>query len=96
MDCVSAGLAYWGIQPPGMAGTSTSRDYARLLFEFSNEGVLNALRTYTIVRRDRDVLLIPPNSGNLLEWRLIYSIAPKAAALDAIARVRSGALLPRD
>ncbi len=85
-------VPYWGIPPAGVETMNAAEDFVRLKGEFSNDGLMNAVRTWRIVERERDILLIPPNAGNTRQWRLIYSLAPKQVALPAIQGIRSGNL----
>jgi hypothetical protein len=83
-------LPYWQIPPLHLKKNVPPGDLERLKTEFSTEGFKDALRVSRIVERERDILLIPINEGNLGQWRLIYSLAPKSAALPAIREFRSG------
>lgn len=83
-------VPYWGIPPQGIEQMNAAEDFVRLRGEFSNDGLSNAVKTWRIIERERDILLIPPNEGNTRIWRLIYSLAPKQVALPAIQAIRSG------
>lgn len=80
----SIDVPYWQISPLKIP----TQDLVRLRAEFSNEGLKDALIASRIVERERDVLLIPLNEGNLNQWRLIYSLAPKQIALPVIRSLR--------
>jgi hypothetical protein len=77
-------LPYWQIPASRVA----PEDFVRMRAEFSNEGLKEALIASRIVERERDILLIPLNEGNLHQWRLIYSLAPKQIALPVIRSLR--------
>jgi hypothetical protein len=88
-------IPYWGIAPEGLSMRGNGQDLARAKGEFSSSGLLRAIQTWRVHLRTNDVLLIPPNAGNTRQWRLIYALGPKKAALDAIEQARSGNLQTR-
>jgi len=77
-------LPYWQIP----ASRVDPADFIRMRHEFSNDGFKEALIASRIVERERDILLIPINEGNLHQWRLIYSLAPKKVALSVLRGLR--------
>jgi hypothetical protein len=83
-------VPYWGIPPKGLEQSHAAEDFARARKEFSNEGLMQAIMTWRIVQRERDILLIPPNEGDTRRWRLIYSLAPGSLALAIVQGLRSG------
>lgn len=88
-------VPYWGIAPQGLSMRGNGEDLKRAKGEFSSAGLLRAVQTWRIHPRNNDVLLIPPNAGNTRQWRLIYALGPKKAALEAIEQIRSGNLQTR-
>lgn len=88
-------VPYWGIAPQGLSMRGNGEDLKRAKGEFSSAGLLRAVQTWRVHPRANDVLLIPPNSGNTRQWRLIYALGPKKAALEAIEQARSGNLQTR-
>jgi hypothetical protein len=89
-------VPYWGIPPQGLEQQRAAEDLARAKKEFTNDGLMNAIRSWTIVERDRDILLLPPNMGDTRSWRLIWSLAPRTLALAVVQAVRSGKMTTKD
>lgn len=87
-------VPYWGIPPPNVEN-EFGFDYASIRAEFNNGKFLEALKTWKVVERENDVLLLPPDISDQRHWRLIWSLAPRATALRGIEGVRSGRLVPK-
>lgn len=89
-------VPYWGMPPQGLEQQRAAEDFARAKREFTNDGLMNAIRSWRIVERERDILLIPPNAGDTRSWRLIWSLAPRTLALAVVQAVRSGEMQPKN
>jgi len=88
-------VPYWGVAPEGLSMRGNGEDLKRMQGEFSGTGLLRAIQSWQVYPRANDVLLIPPNSGSTRQWRLIYALGPKKAAMEAIDQIRSGQLQPK-